>query len=227
MDPFTMMLISSLGGGLLNSIFGGGGGYDQIGSASDVQNINPFTDTSWNLLTGNLGNYDYTQPFSYFTSQLAPELQGLATSGPYAESQLNLAQGQANKIRSQLGQQYSGENALFSGAFGKALGEGVSQPYLQAIANITGQQSNLLGGLYGGALNQLGSMYQMPYGQAAQYGMPTFYEPNYGFQQGIGQNFMSGMGAGAGIGGAFASLPGFGGGSSWSPTQQGLGQWMP
>jgi hypothetical protein len=208
-----MMLISGALGGLGN-LLGGGGGYQQIGSASDVTNVNPFTGTSWNLLTGNLGNYDYTQPFNYFTSQLAPELQGISTSGPYAESQLNLAQSQANDIRQNLAQQYGGNNALFSGAFGKALGAGVAEPYMSAVANITGQQSNLLGGLYSGAMSQLGQMYQMPYNMAGQYGMPTFYEPNYGYQQSPFQNFMSGFGGGVGIGGSFASLPQFGGGGA-------------
>lgn len=217
MDPFTLMLLmGGIGGGLqgLSNLGSGGGlfgGYNQIGSPEDVTNINPYTGTSWNLLTGNLGNYDYTQPFSYFTSQLAPELQGLSTSGEYAESQLNLAKNQADTIKSQLQQQYGGNNTLFSGAFGKALGEGVAQPYLSAVSNITGQQSNLLNTLYGGALSNLSSLYQAPYSMMAQYGMPTFYEPNYGFNSGLLGGLMSGFGAGAGMGGAFASIPGFGG----------------
>lgn len=219
MDPFTMMLIAGAGGGLLNTIFGGGG-------ESDVSNVNPFTGTSWNLLTGNLGNYDYTQPFSYFTSQLAPELQGISTSGPYAESQLNLAKSQADKIRGQLEQDYSGAGALFSGAFGKALGEGVASPYLSAIANITGQQSGLLNTLFGGALGSLGSLYQTPYNAVASYGEPTFLET---YTPSPWENFLSGFGGGVGIGGAFASIPGFGGGkgSPWTPTTQGYGRYMP
>lgn len=214
MDPFTMMLLGGLGGGLLNTIFGGGGGYEQIGSAADVTDVNPYS----GLLMGGLGQYDYTAPFSAFAQQIAPQLQGLSISGPFAESQFGLAQQRANQIRRNLGETYSQGGALFSGAFGEALGAGVAQPYMEAITNITGQQTGLLGQLYGGALGGLPGLYQMPY----QGAMPSLYEPSYGYQPSGFERFMGGFGMGTGIGGAFGSVPGSGGGGGlgYSPMGQ-------
>lgn len=236
MDPFTLSLILGGAGALLGGIqglgSGGGlfGGYSQIGGPENVTNINPFTDATYGTLSNDyntyknlLGGFDYTAPFQAFTSQIAPELSGLATNDQFSQAQLDLARRQSADIRSGLEQEYAAGGNLFSSAFGEALGRGVAAPQLQAIADITGQQNqtrnllfqsvlSTLPGLYGSQFDRYAGLAGQALGGLTEYGMPTFYEPSYGYSPGLLGGALQGFGSGFGFGTSLGGMPGFGGG---------------
>jgi len=183
-----------------------GGTYEAINSAEDVTNLNQgMTDQAWSMFTNAynqnkefMGGYDYLAPYQTFMQNIAPGLQDLVYGGKGAESMYGYAQSQADKNRGDLQQQYGGQNALFSGSFGRALGEGVSQPFQQAAAGLNQQ----LGSLYGNALGTMPGAYAQPYQWAnntmqtslqglGAMGQPNYWSPDYAYQPGPWDIFSS------------------------------------
>ena len=158
-----------------------GGTYEPINQASDVTNLSAdMTQPAWASLFNAAQSFLSGQGVGEQFGTLASQLQDLVYGGPGAESMYGYAQTQADKIRQQLAQQYSGSNALFSGAFGQALGEGVSAPFQQAAAGLNQQ----LGSLYGQGLGGIFGLGQSAISGMTQMAMPTYWQPDYAYQPG-------------------------------------------
>lgn len=213
--------------------------YKTVGSSADVENINPNTQNSYNALAQLLGSgqagmgqviadlrsldYDPEAWFSQWQSQM-PYMQQLAGEAvaPYNEAGISYAQQASNQARRNIEQQYGG-GGLYSGAFGKAVGEGMASPYLQAAANSEQLQANLFQGLASPAMGysaqgqqfntqadlqalaEQGNLFgaQMTAGAAGmtQLGMPEYWQPTYVEDVPVWQQMLGG-----GVSGALAGL---------------------
>lgn len=172
-----------------------------------------------------MGGYDYLAPYQTFMQNIAPQFKDLVYGG--GDSMMGYAQQQANQTQRQLSQQYSGSGSLFSGAFGEALGAGVSQPYQQAAAGLNQQ----LGSLYGNALSTMPQAYAQPYQWAnqnmqtaaqgmGQMGQPTYWQPDYAYQPGAWDYLSSAVSMGADVARMVTGFGG-GGGGAQAPIRTG------
>lgn len=146
----------------------------KIGSASDVQNVNPWTqqmfaqEGDWqNMLRGQMfgggGQAGVLQrlleadPNAFMGSfmQAAPGMQDLAmgSTNPFARAQMDMAHALAPQIADQVAAAYGGPgNAFYSGAAVDSMARGVGDVYNQAVSNITGAQTGMLQSLFGQAM---------------------------------------------------------------------------
>ena len=190
-----------------------GGGYEEIGGAGEVTNVNPLTGDILSTLMGQLeaggagaeqlisqlGSYDFLSVLE------DPRLQGAI--GQFAGERNTLAEQAAQNAQQQISGSFAG-TGLYSGAFGEAVGAGVGQAYQQGATDIAGIQQGLYGQALGvagqqqaGALNYYGGLGQAALGGIGAIGRPEFYSPTY---------VEGGGGIGAGMAGASAGfLPGF------------------
>jgi hypothetical protein len=185
-----------------------------VGDASQVQNINPSTLAFSNLLFGAdggagllnqttaglgdtlAGGADPTAGFNYFLNNLAPGLQNLtsATTNPFVQSLFGQADVQAGQAVQDVLSQFSGQNALYSGAaLNRALTE-AGNVRGNFLGQALGAQTNLAGGLLGGGLQAAAGLF--PQTSLAQRGQgldfatsllglggglaaPEYYAPSY------------------------------------------------
>lgn len=173
-----------------------GGGYEEIGSAEGVTNINPLTGDIMQALMGQLqaGGQGAEQligqlgGFDFLSVLEDPRLQGAI--GQFAGERNTLAEQAATNAQRQISGQYAG-TGLYSGAFGEAVGQGVGQAYQQGATDIAGMQQ----GLYGQALGVAGQQQAAGlgfYGQQAAgalsglagMGRPEYYSPTYAYDPG-------------------------------------------
>lgn len=193
-------------------------GGQKIGSAADVQNVNPYSQNVYNMIqnqmalsgaqmgdTSALGNIAALQG-------ITPEIQGLVgqLTGSYvqnAEQMRDLIQQEAMQKTASM---FADQGNINSGAALSAIARGAAQPAAQAATQIAGMQSQLGSALTQQFLGQRGQQYSTQAGLLGQgmgimgqMGMPEYWQPTY--VQGMGPfgGLMQGAGAGAGIGGAF------------------------
>lgn len=237
--------------------------YKAIGSSADVENINPNTANAWNafaqmmpaaragmgdVIAGLQGiEYDPNAWFSQWMSQM-PQMQGLAqmATEPFDAAGTSYAARAADMARRKVEQQYGG-GGLYSGAFGKAVGEGMAMPYLQAAANSEQLQGNIFaqlagqgmglnaqgqqyettsqlqalaeqGGLWGNQMNIAGS-------GMASLGAPEWWQPTYVQEQDPLMGALGGALSGAATGLMTGGLPGalFGGVAGGAGGALGMG----
>lgn len=187
-NPYTQDIIRYLmgdagtgGGGLLERLLGiatgGMGGLEGRIGASFNTNLNPGDLNAYNAV--NLPNAPTpTNPqaaFNAFTSY-APELQNLVqgATSDFAQEQLGLADMVSERAVQDVLAQYSGQGAYYSGPSMQAAVEAGARPRQEAVANITGLQSNLAGVLMNQGLAQMPRAYQAAAGEeTARYGIGT------------------------------------------------------
>lgn len=186
-------------GGLGGALFGGAAGgrrgdpYNSLGSASDVTNVNPYTDSFMNMMgfggqpglfqnaqnqfsqasgatSDFLNNMDPTAAQNYFLGQ-SGNYRDIAGQN-FAQYDTNrravadrMSQQAVNNISSHFGD--AGPGALRSGAAGQAISEGAINPILQANTDI----ANMIGGQAGQLQGQgMGNIFNA-FGQANQLGL--------------------------------------------------------
>lgn len=200
-----------------------GGGYEEIGSAKDITNVNPMTggfaqglqgqqSNLWGMLQGmtpaammqGLGGQ------ATGLSDIASQLMGAYTSASNASA---MAQAREN-VRGTLNE-FSMGNALHSGAAGIGTERAASLPWLEALTNQSNLQAQLAGGFgtqyLGASQNQysnLASLFGQGQGIQGQLAMPSWYEPTYGYKQGFMDYAAPILGSAAGgfAGGAASQL---------------------
>jgi len=212
--------------------------YKAIGSASDVENINPNTQNAWNafaqmmpaaqagmgdVIAGLQGlDYDPDAWYQQWQSQM-PYMQQLSqmATDPYGAAGTSYADVMANRARGQVEQAYGG-GGLYSGAFGKAVGEGMAAPYLQAGTQREALQANILQQLAGQGMglssanqqfatntdlqslaqqgNMWGNQLQTAGAGMAQLGAPEYWQPTYVEDQDPWLNALGGGLSGAATG---------------------------
>ncbi len=243
-----------------------GNDYKTIGSSADVENINPNTQNAWNafyqmmpaaqagmgdVVAGLAGvDHDPNAWFNQWQSQM-PYMQQITqmATEPYRQGMNNYADVAANQARRNIEQNYGG-GGLYSGAFGKAVGEGMSAPYFQAAANTEGLQANLLQALAGQGMginsqnqqtatnaqlqalaeqgNLWGNQMNMAGAGMAQLGAPEWWQPTWVedtpvWQQALGgavSGGLTGLMTGNPLGGILGAL---GGGASGALGMGGAG----
>lgn len=161
--------------------------YMQVGSPSDVSQVNPFADQTFNMLAGTLGSAggQAGQLAQHAVSGLSPGallnqfaagssgLQNIAlnATNPLVSSQMSLAnQIGRNAIHDQAALAAAGGVGLSSSSFADAASRAASLPQQQAIANIVQAQTGLAGQLLGGGLNLFGQAPQTALGAANLFG---------------------------------------------------------
>lgn len=196
-------------------------GGQKIGSASDVQNVNPYSQNVYNMIQkqmamagGQMGNLDALGNIAALQG-ITPGIQGLTEqlTGPYvqnAEQMRDIIQQQAMQ---QAASMYSGQGNINSGAALSAIARGAAEPAAQAAMGIAGMQSQIGTGLANAFLGQRGQEYSTQaamlgqgMGLMGQMGMPEYWQPAYQTGMGPFGGLMQGAGAGAGIGGAFGPV---------------------
>jgi hypothetical protein len=132
---------------------------------SKVNQLNPFVNQFWDMLTGNIAN------FTRGLEQFSPEanlaaLPGIGRGaqaltgnllGEFGGSAMDLARTLGQQAASQVGQQFSNLGAINSGAFASALGRGFAEPLGRAATQIAGMQGQLGGSLAQQLLGQRGT----------------------------------------------------------------------
>jgi len=210
------------------------GGYET--QEADVRQVNPMTEGFMNFLTGPNGIFNMGQQFmgqgagalGNWTPESAarsflgasPYLQNLTQGAldPWIGSRMGLAGEQANLNRQQIEQRYTSEGAgnLFSSGFGQAVGQGMAQPYAQAVSDIGQAGVGLTGGLFSGLMGlagqQMGGMSSMMQTGAGLYGQgmgayagaasPEFFQDPLVYQPGFMDYLLQTVGAAAPIVGA-------------------------
>lgn len=154
----------------------GKGKTEAVGSASDVQNVNPYTQGAWasnQSLAGNLGNMIYGQPgqeggylrgliesgdptaaYNWFMGA-APQLQGLAMdyTNPFVRGQRDLANIEAGNAVQDVAAQFGGPaNSYYSGAAANAMLGEAGRVRQQMMNNVIGAQTQAAGSLMNNAL---------------------------------------------------------------------------
>lgn len=186
-----------------------GGSYEAINQASDVTNLSEtMTQGVWNMLQNPT---TYAQPFQTFLSQIEPRLTSLVTDDRFSQAQYDVAQQKADEIRKSLGQEWAG--SIFSGPAQQAIGRGVATPYMEAVMNIAGQQNQLRGALLGQGMAGITNLYGQGLGGLTQLGMPAYWQPDYAYKPGALDYITALGGTAASLAGAFAGIPGLGGGA--------------
>jgi hypothetical protein len=173
------------GAGLLGSIIGGASGgtasqVQRVGSASDVQNVNPYTGGFWNQMQGMLGQYSPTANIGSLQglTEGVNQITGSVIS-PYGTSLMETANLMGNEARRQVATDYSQNNSLNSGAALSAMARGTATPISQAITNIAGMQSQLGGNLLNAAQSQMGAYGQGAQSWLGQTAAPEWWQPTY------------------------------------------------
>jgi hypothetical protein len=188
----------------------------KVGSASDVQNVNPYTEQTYNTLQNWIGQFGtgmgFTTPEANLASLTgaAPAIQGLVgqLTGPYVQSAEEARDLVMQEAMKGVASQYAQGGAVNSGAALSAMARGAALPAAQTAQQIAGLQGQIGYGLGQQYLGQLGSQYQTQagllgqgLGMQTQMGMPEWWQPTYLMpQQGMGA-FGGGL-TGASIGGS-------------------------
>ena len=188
------------------------GTYEQIGGAGDVQQMSPYADQTFNLITQALGGNIEGDLVGQWLGSI-PQIQGIAAgiNSPYGSARMEQANVMGQQIQQDIAGSYAKGGALRSSAAGQAIGRGVGQAKMGALADIMGREQGLVGQLSGLSAGLLGQGLQARTGMMGalgQFGQPTYYEPTYGYQPGL----MDWLFAGAGAGGQLAGALGVGGG---------------
>lgn len=178
-NPIAMGL-RGLGGNGMSPFWSGVGGmfdpanaYQSVGNASDVTQVNPYTDpymqslmgqgaNTWNQLnqgmgsmTGMINSLDPMAAQNYFLQNGggADQMRGIAQKNlaQYDTNRMDLANQLSKQAIDNISGQFAdaGPGALRSGAASRAISEGAITPFLQAntdIANLMGQQAGQLQG---------------------------------------------------------------------------------
>jgi len=200
-------------------------GDNKIGSASDVQNVNPNTDNVYNMMQqmmsqsgAQMGNLDAMGNMAALQG-IAPGIQSIVgqLSGNYvnnAEQARNLIQ--QNAMQNVAGM-YSNQGNINSGAALSAMSRGAAEPAANTAMQIAGMQGQMGMGLSNAFLGQRGQEYQTQaglYGQGAgqlgQMGQAEWWQPAYSQGMGGMGGLMQGAGVGGGIGAAIGGPPGAG-----------------
>lgn len=177
-----------------------------IGDPSDVTNVNPYTDQTYNLLNQyasqagtQLNNLDALGNITAL-SGIMPEIQGLVGDlmGPYAQTAEYTRDLMIQDAMRNVAGQYGDANAINSGAALSAMTRGAALPAAQTaqqlaqmqmslgsqlgtqFLNQRGQQYQAQAGLLGGALGGLGSMGQ------AEWWQPTYNVEDPEWQEWLG-----------------------------------------
>jgi len=175
------------------------GTYEQIGSAADVEQISPYADQAWNMITQMLGGNIEGDILGQWLGSI-PQIQGIAAgvTSPYGQARMEQAMAESRRIQSDIAGSYAKGGALRSSAAAQAIGRGVGQTRLGAMADIIGREQGLVGQLTGissGLLGQGLAARAGMMGAAAQFGQPTYYEPSYEYKPGLADYFISLLGA--------------------------------
>lgn len=203
----------------------GAGSYEQVGTPSDVSNVNPYTGGFWNQLSGAnqgfmtaLQGNDPNAVMANLAGQI-PNFQNIigGLTGGYGDLLGNQAMIQAQRNARQVGAQYASDTGVNSGAYEKAIAEGTAAPFAQAATSLGAMQSNIGSSLlsqYTGLGGQQAGIYGNLLGQTmglqGQIGAPEWYNPQYAYKPGFWDYAAPFLGAasGAGAGGFFgASIP--------------------
>lgn len=200
----------------------------RVGSASDVVNVSPYTEQSYNTLQSWLGEFGAgmqgATPEANLASLVgaAPGIQGLVgeLTGPYVQSAEEARDLVAQEAMRNVAGQYASEGAIGSGAAISAMARGAALPAAQTAQQIAGLQSQLGYGLGQQYMGQLGTQYQTQagllgqgLGLQTQMGMPEWWQPTYlSPQQGMGAlgGGLAGAGLGASVGGPWGAAIGGG-----------------
>lgn len=200
-----------------------------------AEQVNPYTGQAWEQISNETnmwremlmqpGMMDPAAGYGYAMG-LAPELQELAmgATSPMAQAQTELADVMGAGAVQDVMQAYGGGaggagQGLYSGAAMSAASRGAMEPRLQAMANITGAQTGLFGGMMQSVLGSAPGAFQFPaqlaaglysqgMGQLGSFGEPLMqagqaYDPRAGWRELFGGL----LGAGATIGGAALTRP--------------------
>ena len=146
----------------------------KVGKASDVQNVNPWTQQMFsqegdmqNMLRGAMfgegGQGGMMQrlfeadPNAFMGSfmQAAPGMQELAmgATNPFARQQMSMADAMAPQIAESVAAQYGGPgNAFYSGAAVDAMTRGIGDVRNQALSSVLGAQTGMAQSLFGSAM---------------------------------------------------------------------------
>ncbi len=186
-----------------------GGDFEQVGSASDVTNVNPLTGDILQQLLGQLQAggegasqiIDQLGSFDFLDVLGDERLQGAISS--FAGERNTLADQAATQAQRQISGQFAG-TALHSGAFGEAVGLGVGQARQAAVTDIAGKQLGLFGQALGVAGQQRGQelgFFGQQIGGALQglssFGRPEFFNPTFAFDPGPLGGFANILGLGS------------------------------
>lgn len=150
--------------------------YDKVGSADDVQNVNPYTQGVYNANQGmvdNLGAMIYGQPgqqggylrglmesgdpeaaYNWFLGA-APQFQQLAMdyTNPFVQGQRDMANVEAANAVRDVAAQFGGPaNSYYSGAAANAMLDNAAQVRRQMMNNVIGAQTQAAGSLMNNAL---------------------------------------------------------------------------
>lgn len=209
--------------------------YEPIGGPENVSQVNPMADPAFNRLT-NEANFlremfagQISDPDAALAAFLghSGDLASLAlgTASPFARAQLGLVEEQADEAIQQVLQATGKTGTLYSGGAFEDITRAAMLPRQQAIANITGLQTNLasqlfgLGGQligqgYGQAMQSTGALYGDVLRNITALGAPEFYEPAYADMNAPRRELLGGL-----IGGGATLLGGILGG----PIGAGIG----
>jgi len=180
-----------------------GGGFEQVNSASDVKNVNPYTEDFMNNLTNQANQFkqmfdqaatDYSPEaaFNYFFNDFTPKMLDVMDpmTGQMAQSQIDLASMLSEKGTTDALSALAGNDLLYSGATPQMVSEASQIPYMEAVANITGTQTNLMGNLlntglgvipqsFKGQQDLYGNMLLGTQNMQAGIAAPEWWEPTY------------------------------------------------
>ena len=175
------------------------GEYAQVGSASDIQNISPYSDQIYNMMNQMLSGNIEGDLVGQWLGQM-PGVQNLAVgvNSPYGQARMAQAQDIANQLKSDISGQFADIGALRSSAAAGEIGKAVSSQLLGAQTDIIGKEQGLVGQFGGMMANLMGQGLQARTGLMGQmagvYG-PEYYEPTYAYQPGFLDYFTSLLGA--------------------------------
>jgi hypothetical protein len=174
----------------------GGGKYQQVGSASDVSQLNQLTQPTYDLLGQTLGlaRQNITDPMQQFQQLqgMTPEIAGMVGDwlGPYNQSAQELASNLSAQAAQTVANQWGGN---MGGPLMGEMAKAASVAPSQAAQNIAQMQAQMAGGLGQQLLGQMGQQNQLwaGLGQQALGGMTglgenIMYTPTYAYQKGFG-----------------------------------------
>lgn len=186
-----------------------GSSYEKLGSASDVKNVNPFTNDLYNQLLNQSNQfgkmfqssketYSPEAAFNYYFNTFTPQVMDVmnpATS-QMAKSQTDLAAMLSQKgIQDTMGA-FANNDLMYSGAAAKAVSNAAQLPYMTAANNITTQQTQLMNNLLGTGMSIVPQSFQGQqelYGnmllgtnqQLSQLAQPEWWQPTYAQKKGL------------------------------------------
>jgi hypothetical protein len=201
----------------------GAGSYDQVGSAADSTNVNPYTGQMFNQMgtaqQGFMAALQGNSPNAVMANMSGQmgNFQNIigGLTGGYGNLLNNQAMIQAQRNARTAGAQYASDTAVNSGAYESAVARGMAEPFAAAATNLGAMQANIGSSLlsqYTGLAGQQAGIYGNLAGQAmgiqGQYGMPEWYEAQYAYQPGFWDYASPILGAAAGgaAGGFFGNM---------------------